>query len=419
MIPAARVALHGLARVRPRLAQAVDARRGVEARWRVAAAGTAGRAPRIWVHAASAGETLQARPLVDAIRAGAPRAALFFSFFSPSAERVVAGWDAPDHADYLPFDWPGPTRRVVGALAPDAVILVSAELWPNLIWTATRRGAMLAQVCCRVAGGSSRLRPPLEAITRRLYRDFRAIAAVSAEDAELLRRAGLSQEQVGVTGDTRVDVTLSRVEAAAADPLPWRPASPGPVVVAGSTWPADEAVVLEAVARLRQRHPDLVLILAPHQPGPRALESAARRARSHGLAVERLGNVARASAATPAVVLVDEIGLLYRLYSAADLAYVGGGFGGAVHNALEPAAYGKPIAIGREHGSPHEVVEMERAGGLVPVRGTTELVTLWERWLSDPVDRRRAGDSARAFLERHRGATDRTLNFLRARGLPV
>ena len=417
--PAARLALRGLANFRPRLAREIAAREGLEARWEAAAARTAGRRPRIWVHAASAGETLQARPLVEAIRAAKPAAAIFASFFSTSAERLAAGWEAPDHADYLPFDFPKPIRRVLGAIDPDALLLVSGELWPNLIWSAAERGALLGQVCARVAGGSRRLRPPLRALTLRLYREFGAIAAVSEEDAVLLERAGLPAETIGVTGDTRVDATLARVEAAAGGPPPWR-ARPngGPIVVAGSTWPADEAVLLEAVARLRRDHPGLTALVAPHEPTAEAIDRLTRRARAHGLEVARLPE-GPSDETTASVLIVDRVGILYRLYAAADIAYVGGGFGGAVHNTLEPAAYGVPITIGVDHGNPFEVAAMESAGGLASVRSARDLVTLWGSWLPDPASRQRAGAAARSFLDKHAGATRRTLGFLRERGFPV
>ena len=91
VIPAARLALSGLSRVQPKLARGIEARRGLEQRWREAALRSEGRHPRIWLHAASAGETLQARPLGDAIREAHPDGALFYSYFSPSAERMVTG----------------------------------------------------------------------------------------------------------------------------------------------------------------------------------------------------------------------------------------------------------------------------------------------------------------------------------------
>ena len=417
-MPAARLALRGVARVRPKLARGIEARRGVEDRWRVAAAAVAGRQPRVWLHAASAGETLQARPLGDAIRDRHPEAALFFSFYSPSAERTAASWPAPDHADYLPFDWPAAMRRQFEALQPEAIVLVAGELWPNLVWTAAERGVPLAQACARLAGGSARMERPVRALTARLYREFRAVGAVTEEDAALLVGLGVPAEAVAVTGDTRVDVTLARLEQAASLPPAWEPPpGTGPVVVAGSTWPADEAVVLPAVARLRARHPRLTAVVAPHEPDPAAVERIERQARELDLPSARLGEPAGGE--PPAVVIVDRVGLLYRLYGLADVAWVGGGFGGSVHNTMEPAAHAVPMAIGPDHGAPAEVVALEHAGGLAVTAGSEALADRWGTWLGDPDRGRRAGAAARAVLEESRGAARRTLDFFRSRGLAV
>jgi len=365
---------------------------------------------------------LQARPLGDAFRAGRPDAALFYSFFSPSAERAAADWEAPDHADYLPFDWPAAMRRQVETLDPDAIVLVAGELWPNLVWTAAERGVPLAQACARLAGGSARMERPARALTARLYREFRAIGAVAEEDAALLVEMGVPEKAVAVTGDTRIDVTLTRVEEAASRPPEWEAAAgAGPVVVAGSTWPADEAVILPAVARLRRRHPGLVAFVAPHEPSEAAVSRIERRARELGLGATRLGTAPATGQGEGgvAVVVVDRVGILYRLYGLADAAWVGGGFGGSVHNTMEPAAYGVPIAIGPAHGAPAEVVALERAGGLAVTAGAEALADRWGTWLGDPERGHRAGDAARATLERSRGAAGRTLDFFRLRGLPV
>lgn len=338
---------------------------------------------------------------------------------------MVASWKAPDAADYLPFDWPAAMRAQVDSLDPDAIVLVAGELWPNLIWTAADRGIPLAQACGRLAGGSARMERTARALTARLYREFRAIGAVTEEDAELLIGMGVSREAVAVTGDTRIDVSLSRVEEAAALPPPWQPPpGAGPVVVAGSTWPADEAVVLPAVARLRNRHPGLVAVIVPHEPSESAVERIERRAAESGLRAARIGATAASGAGfdgdrPPAVVVVDRMGLLYRLYRLADVAYVGGGFGGSVHNTVEPAAHGVPVAVGPDHGDPAEVGALERAGGLVTVATASALVQCWGAWLDDPAARQRAGAAARAAIESAQGATERTLAFFRERGLPV
>lgn len=427
-MPAARLGLRGVALVNPKLARGIEARRGLEDRWREAALRFAGRRPRIWLHAASAGETLQARPLGDAIRAAHPDGALFYSFFSPSAERMIAGWKAPDAVDYMPFDWPSAMRAQIEVLDPDAIVLVAGELWPNLIWTAAERGVPLAQACCRLAGGSARMERPARALTSRLYREFRAIGAVTDEDAALLVGMGVPREAVAVTGDTRIDVSLARVEEEAALPPAWEPPpGAGPVVVAGSTWPADEAIVLPAVARLRLRHPGLVAVVAPHEPTEAAVARIERGALELGLKSARLAAAGSRGPArqagvggAPAVVIVDRVGLLYRLYRLADATYVGGGFGGAVHNTVEPAAHGAPVAVGPNHGGPAEVAALERAGGLATVATADALAARWGAWLDEPGGgRRRAGAAARAEIEAARGATGRTLAFFRERGLPV
>lgn len=418
LVPGARLARPLLVRFSPKLRRGVEARRDVLARWRRAARRTEGGAPRIWVHAASAGESLQARPLAEAIREARPEAALFYTFFSPSAERYVANWETPDVADYLPFDARARIRRLVELLAPDAVILVGAELWPNLVWEVDESGAKLAQACCRFGSGAGRLRWPMRIATAALYRHFDAVGAVAKEDAEVLRELGLEPERISVTGDTRIDASLARLEGVA-EPPPWQPpVGVGPVVVAGSTWPPDERLVLDAVARLREGMPDLLAIVAPHEPTRAGLERVEREAGARGMRAVRLSRT-EAEVERADIVLVDRVGVLYRLYAVADAAYVGGGLEGSVHNTMEPAAHGVPVAIGPRHGSPHEVLAMERNGGLAVVESSAELAAAWGGWLGEPARGREAGRAARATLGDLTGATGRTIDFLRRRGIPV
>jgi 3-deoxy-D-manno-octulosonic-acid transferase len=415
VVPAARATLPIVARFHSRLAEVLAERRGALERWREAAQRTAGRTPRIWFHASSAGEALQARPLVEAVRSERSEAAIFFSWWSPSAGRFARGWEV-DHADVLPLDIAGSTRRLVDSIAPDALVLVGGETWPNLVWSTDAAGASVAQACCRLAGGSRRLRWPALSITRDLYRRLAAVAAVREADAARVHALGVEPARVAVTGDTRVDATLERAGRARGAATPWRPTS-GPVVVAGSTHARDETALLPALATLRRRHASLVAIMAPHDPTPAAMAALEARARENGLATCRLSSLPEAGEAE--VVIVDRVGVLYELYALADVAYVGGAFDRSVHNTMEPAAFGVPIVVGPQPGPFHEVAELAAAGALVTADSAPELARALELWLGDPAARMRAGSAARATLERHRGATARTIEFLRARGLPV
>jgi 3-deoxy-D-manno-octulosonic-acid transferase len=413
IVPVTRVATPVVTRAVPKVGRGIAARQGVLARWQRAAEAAAGQSPVIWLHAASAGETLQARPLATAIRRARPEAALFFTHFSPSAEQLVQSWDVPDAVDYLPLDYPAQTRELVGLLAPDALVLVGGETWPNLVWAASDADVLLGQVCCRLVG-SARVKWPVRSLTRDLYRRFDAVAAIGAADAERLADLGVDAKRVRVAGDTRADVTLERVRGVPTDEVEWQPSEGvGPVIVGGSTWPADERVVLAALARLRTTHPNAIAIVAPHEPTEKAIARLQSRARGFGFSTCRFGS--GAGAADCAVVIVDRVGLLYRLYAVADLAYVGGGFGGAVHNVMEPAAHGVPVTIGADHGHPHEVDVLERAGGLAVVDSPAELAARWRAWL--PGDA--AGGAAKTALEQMAGATERTLTFLREAGFPV
>lgn len=424
VVPAVRLGLPLARRASEKVDRGARARASVMERWRAAAASVAGRSPRIWVHASSAGETLQARPIVEAVREREPDAAILYSFFSPSAERYVEQWRVPDAVDYLPFDVRSRMRELVGLLRPDGLVLVGAELWPNLVWEATDRGIPVAQACCRFGDHPGRLRWPVRAVTKDLYPRLAAVGAVAAEDRDRAIALGVDPAAVSVTGDTRVDVTLARVSAARTEPPPWRPpAGRGPVVVAGSTWPADEAAILPALVRLRRDHPELLAVIAPHEPIDEALARIERLAEAEGLWSVRLsalesGPEGRARGA-PAVVLVDRVGILYRLYDLADAAWVGGGFGGAVHNTMEPAAWGVPVAIGPDHGGPHEVEALAGAGGLAVARSSRELAAAWGAWLAEGPAGEAAGRAARETLEGLAGAAGRTVGLLRDRGLPV
>jgi 3-deoxy-D-manno-octulosonic-acid transferase len=186
-------------------------------------------------------------------------------------------------------------------------------------------------------------------------------------------------------------------------------------LVAGSTWPEDESVVLEAYAGVLARHPSARLILVPHEPTEGHLAEAERTAARLGLpAALRLS---RAQGPAP-LLLVDRVGVLARLYGAGTMAYVGGGFGRAgLHSVLEPAAWGVPVAFGpgwRESRDAAALLEAGAGRSLGSDRGgaVEELVGVWGGWIERDGERRTAGDAGRALVERGRGASARSAELL-------
>jgi 3-deoxy-D-manno-octulosonic-acid transferase len=186
--------------------------------------------------------------------------------------------------------------------------------------------------------------------------------------------------------------------------------------VAGSTWPADEAVLLGAFARLHRRRPDARLILVPHEPTARHLDALERRARAAGL--PEPVRLSKAEGPVPLLV-VDRTGVLAALYGAGAMAYVGGGFGRAgLHSVLEPAAWTIPVAFGpRWHDSRDAALLLHSGAGVaLPAtlmgRAAGALETLWENWLDDEAGRQAQGQRAREVVERGLGASQRSAEML-------
>ena len=240
-------------------------------------------------------------------------------------------------------------------------------------------------------------------------------AAVSPEDAERLARLGVDPVRIQVLGDPRADSALRRIgEVDAKDPL-LRLGDGAPTLVAGSTWPADEDVLLDAFTRVRARHPAARLILVPHEPTRSHLASVDERARR-----ARLPEPIRLSAATApaALLLVDRVGALATLYGAGGMAYVGGGFGRAgLHSVLEPAAWGRPVAFGPRWSESRDAALLRERGGGVAVGeggapGGEDLARRWLGWIDNEAERAAQGARAKAVVEAGRGASRRSAAML-------
>lgn len=362
--------------------------------------------PLLWMHAPSVGEGLQARPVLERLRAAPSPPQLVYTHFSASAERFARALPV-ELADYLPFDVPGEVRGALDAIRPTAIVFSKLDVWPVLCAEARRGGVRLGMISATLAAGSSRNSGIARALLREAYASLDLVGAIAEEDAERLAAVGVREEVLRVTGDTRFDQVRAR--AAATDReggLVGRLRSTRVTLVAGSTWPADEIPLLDAWQGVGATVPDRRLVIAPHEPTASHLEPVVRWAHRRGLRLARLDD---ADAAAADVVLVDRVGILGELYALADVAFVGGGFHSAgLHSVLEPAAFGVPVIFGPRFANSREagLLLAERGGASVPdQRALGELVA---HWLADAEARREAGARALGFIERNLGAAERS-----------
>jgi 3-deoxy-D-manno-octulosonic-acid transferase len=370
--------------------------------------------PLVWFHASSVGEGLQAESVLLELRRIAPDLQYVYTHYSPSAEALARRLPV-DVADYLPYDLPGPMERLLEVLSPRLLVFAKLDLWPELTEMAVARGTTVAMVAATVSPGSGRLRWPARALLRAGYAAVGAAAAISDDDAARLGRLGVSPDRIQVLGDPRFDSAADGIAGVAADEPLLRFGRGAPTLVAGSTWSADESVLLEAFARLLPRHPAARLIVVPHEPTAPHLASTERTAARLGLPAPL--RLSQAGGPAP-LLLVDRIGVLARLYGAGTMAYVGGGFGRAgLHSVLEPAAWALPVAFGPRWQDSRDAASLLAAGAAraLTTRGTEaarELLGTWSRWIECEDDRRAQGERAAALVASGRGAARRSAEML-------
>lgn len=367
--------------------------------------------PLLWMHAPSVGEGLQARVVLERVRVARPDVQIAYTFFSPSAEAFAASVPA-DVRDYLPVDRTRDVRRAIDALRPAALVFSKLDVWPVLTQEAKARGIRLGLVSGTVSAGSSRLGATAQALLRDAYAALDIAGAIAPNDASRLVTLGVRRDRIRVTGDARYDQVWARARASdLRSPLLAPLTSARPTLVAGSTWPSDEAVLLPAWLDVRRGVPAARLIVAPHEPTELHLAPIERWSAEHRLTSRRLAQVADGDTAD--VILVDRVGVLGDLYALATCAFVGGGFHAAgLHSVLEPAAFAAPVLFGPRHSNSSDAQSLLAAGGAETANIAAALAEHLVRWLSDASARDRSGLNARRVVESGLGAADRSCELV-------
>ncbi len=368
----------------------------------------------VWFHAASVGEALQARAVLEVFQARRPDVQIAFTHFSPSAEAVAARMPV-DVAGYLPWDVATDVRAALDALRPSLLVFTQKEVWPTLTREAVRSGVRVALVAATLPEGAGRMRTLARPVIGPALAKLDLVAAIDAADGERFVSIGARPGAVRVTGDPGVDsawVRASAVDSSAPYLAPFR-GDDRPTVVAGSTWEADEAALLPALRRVRAERADLRLVIAPHEPTQATVDRLATVLAAAGWRTATLGKVElEGDIGDIDAIIVDRVGVLADLYSAGCVAYVGGGFhAGGLHNVLEPAAAGRPTLIGPRYANSRAAADLVQRGGVVAV-DADGLGAALTRWLDDPQALAGAEKAATDYVLEHRGAAERTVELL-------
>jgi 3-deoxy-D-manno-octulosonic-acid transferase len=358
----------------------------------------------IWFHAASLGEFEQARPIIEALKKNYKHHKILVTFFSPSGYEVRKNYDLAAVVCYLPLDSALNARKFVAAINPTLAIFIKYEFWPNLlnelkkkeIKTILVSGILRKeQLFFKSYGGF--MRTSLEAFHHFFVQDNNS--------KELLNSIHFTN--ITVAGDTRFDRVLRILKQDNSLDFINEFKDNTYTIVAGSTWKEDEELLVNYINT--EATDDEKFIIAPHNIKPAAILELKKSIHKKTVLYSKKEGE---NLSNNQVFIIDTIGILTKIYAAADIAYVGGGLKTGLHNILEPATFGIPVVIGNQYHKFKEAVALVKIGGCISIKNQQEFTENFKNLKEDAGFRSLTGVINKKYIEHHLGATKLVMNYL-------
>ena len=358
-----------------------------------------------WFHCASLGEYEQGLPVFETLKIKYPDYKIVLSFFSPSGYEVRKNSEIADVVVYLPLDTSNNAKQFLDLVNPNYIIFVKYEIWPNLLLEVKKRKLNAILISAVFRENQSFFKWYGSFIKSALFA-FNHIFTQDESSKKLLE--SIDYKNVSVSGDTRfdrvtnqlkIDNSVSFIKEFKADKL---------CIVFGSTWPEDDKLYIDFI---NNTHHNIKFIIAPHNIKASYVASLKSQLKVKTTCYSEMTDK---SLADYDVFILDTIGYLSKVYSYADIAYVGGGAGtSGLHNILEPAVFGIPILIGKNYENFPEAKALIKIGGVKSISNADEFKSQINPILNDNVLRTAKGSINSVFIEKNRGAVIQILNYTR------
>ncbi|ASO05657.1 3-deoxy-D-manno-octulosonic acid transferase [Arenibacter algicola] len=358
----------------------------------------------IWVHTASLGEFEQGLPIIEQLKKNYPKYRILVTFFSPSGYEVKKNTAAADLVTYLPMDTKKNAIKFLDLVNPKLVIFVKYEIWPNYLRALSQRNIPTLlisalfkenQIYFKSYGG----------FMRKTLHNFTHIFVQDTKSIELLSKINI--KNTAISGDTRFDRVIEILERDNNLAFMENFKNGAKTLVAGSTWPDDEEVL---VPYINTGESSLKFVLAPHNIKPEHINKLKSSINKKTILYSELENK---DLSAYEVLIIDTIGLLTKIYSYAEISYVGGGFATGLHNTLEPAVYGIPVIIGPSFKGFKEAEDLVNKGGVLVVKSPAEFFTLVNDLLKDEEHLKRTGDINSTYVSENKGASIQIMAYVR------
>ena len=350
----------------------------------------------VWMHVASLGEFEQGRPILEEIRSKYPDRKILLTFFSPSGYEIRKNYAGADYIFYLPVDTPSNVTRFLDIAHPELAVFVKYEFWVNYLNELKRRGIRSYLVSAIFRPNSVFFRT-YGTMWREALDAFEQMFVQNEESRELLHSIGF--DNAIVAGDTRFDRVASIAKAAKPVEVVAAFKGDSKLFVAGSTWGPDEDILLPLI----NANPDIRFVIAPHEMEESRINKILQSV--HGGAKRYTECDAQTDFSATQVLVLDTIGILSSVYGYATWSYIGGGFGVGIHNTLEAATFGLPIAFGPKYAKFKEARDMVALGAATSVTSAEELAAWFVPLRDDEAYLSKVSATAKDYTAKNQGAT--------------
>lgn len=359
------------------------------------------------MHCSSLGEFEQGRPVLEKTRLQYPGYKILLTFFSPSGYEVQKGYTGADWVFYLPIDGPSNAKRFLEIIHPSLVIFVKYDLWYYYLREVNKRDTPLLLISALLSKDSVFFKW-YGRMQRKMLPFISHFFVQNNESKKMLDELGFPNSTVA--GDTRFDRVIEIAERFEPIPGVEKFISGSKVIVAGSTWPEDELVLQKAFAILNDS--SLKLIIAPHELGEKNLNSI-KTLFPKAILFSKLATSDQ-QPVTSNCLIIDNIGMLSRLYRYGYITYVGGGMTSyGVHNVLEAAVYSKPVIIGPHYQKYIEAIGLVDCGGATVIKDEADLAKTISKLLDDWNDcYKKTSEASGKYVQQHAGATQKIFQFI-------
>ena len=364
-----------------------------------------------WFHCASMGEFEQGRPVIEAFRDEFPQFKILLTFFSPSGYEVRKNHESVDHVFYLPIDTKNNAEKFIDIVNPTIAVFIKYEFWYHYLNTLHNRQIPTFLVSAIFRHNQHFFRW-YGTLFRKILRNLTRIFVQDEVSQTVLDSIGL--KNYAISGDTRFDRVYEIAMQVEEIPLVQQFKQDKKLFIAGSTWKEDENLLIEFINNnitdLPAGQAGLKFIIAPHEIKEENIQRIMSQIKHKTI---RFSEAKDDEISNAKVLIIDNIGMLSRLYQYGDIAYIGGGLGKGIHNILEAAAFGMPVVFGPNYHKFREANDLIEKGGAFSIKNYTELENKIRFLLSDVYVLKMASEISRNYVKCKRGATGMILDHVR------